>query len=79
MINNTIHFLIHFRNVNKEFKNIRREFPLVCNPGTSRDVVDENEEPNSGIDTMNKSCDNVTPDGTNETDGIATSTVCSRR
>ncbi|KYN12714.1 hypothetical protein ALC57_15105 [Trachymyrmex cornetzi] len=50
---------------NMDFKIIRREFPLVCNPDTSRD---ENVESSSGIDAVSQSCD----------DSIAvTPTVCS--
>jgi len=73
-------FLTYFRTdtmVNMDFKIIRREFLLVSKPGTSRD---KNEEVSSGIDTVNKSCGNVTSDSTNETDGIAVaSTMCSKR
>ena len=60
-----------------DFKIIRREFLLVSKQGTSRD---KNEEVSSGIDTVNKSCGNVTSDNMNETDGIAVaSTMCSKR
>ncbi|XP_018049866.1 PREDICTED: uncharacterized protein LOC108688213 [Atta colombica] len=63
--------------INMDFKIIRREFLLVSKPGTSRD---KNEEVSSGIDTVNKSCGNVTSDNMNETDGIAVaSTMCSKR
>ncbi|EGI67469.1 hypothetical protein G5I_03862 [Acromyrmex echinatior] len=63
--------------INMDFKIIRREFLLVSKPSTSRD---KNEDVSSGIDTVNKSCGNVTSDSTNETDGIAAaSTMCSKR
>ncbi|KYN09149.1 hypothetical protein ALC57_18731, partial [Trachymyrmex cornetzi] len=63
--------------MNMDFKIIRREFLLVSKSGTSRD---KNEEASSEIDTVNKSCGNVTSDSTNETDDIAAaSTVCSKR
>lgn len=66
--------------VNMDFKIIRREFALVCNPDTSKVDGNENEKTSSGIDAMDKSCGNVTPDGTNKTDLIVTTpTDCSKR
>ncbi|XP_011861616.1 PREDICTED: uncharacterized protein LOC105558510 isoform X2 [Vollenhovia emeryi] len=57
--------------VNLDLNIIRQEFPLVCNPGTSRVIADEREKTNSGTDALNELCDtNENLDGPNETDGI---------